>query len=101
MMLTEDEFFRLINRMMNLAIQGKHTPERWNMIYSLYLLKEAGIYRRHCLRPLHIIDAELNLMRQELITRRLMKHAELFEHLSGDQYGGRKGCAAIDILVLT
>eukprot|EP00957_Ditylum_brightwellii_P142857 10885212-Ditylum_brightwellii.AAC.1 len=78
MMPTEDAFFSLITRMMNLAIQGKHTPERWKTIYNLYLLKEAGIYRRHCLRTLHIIDAELNLMRQELIARRLMKHAELF-----------------------
>eukprot|EP00957_Ditylum_brightwellii_P068277 5184055-Ditylum_brightwellii.AAC.1 len=85
---------------MNLAIQGKHTPERWKTIYKLYLLKEAEIYRRHRLRTLYIIDAELNLMRQELIVRRLMKNAELFEHLSGNQYGGRKGHAAIDILVL-
>eukprot|EP00957_Ditylum_brightwellii_P073482 5583774-Ditylum_brightwellii.AAC.1 len=58
--------------MMNLAIQGKHTPERWKTVYNLYLLKEAGIYRRHQLRMLHIIDVELNLTRQELITRRLM-----------------------------
>eukprot|EP00957_Ditylum_brightwellii_P000328 25565-Ditylum_brightwellii.AAC.1 len=82
--------------MMNLAIQGKHTPERWKTIYNLHLLKEAGIYRRHWLRMLHIIDAELNLMKRELIARRLMRHAEFFEHLSGNQYRGRKGRAAID-----
>eukprot|EP00957_Ditylum_brightwellii_P200065 15251731-Ditylum_brightwellii.AAC.1 len=86
--------------MMNLAIKGKHTPEQWKTIYNLYLLKEARIYRRHCLRTLHIIDVELNLMRRELISRRQMKHAELFEHLSGNQCGGRKGRGANDIPVL-
>eukprot|EP00957_Ditylum_brightwellii_P151494 11536762-Ditylum_brightwellii.AAC.1 len=81
--------------MMNLAIKGKHISEQWKTIYNLYILKEAGIYRRHCLSTLHIIDVELNMVRRELIARRLMKHAELFDHLSGNQYGGRKGCVAI------
>eukprot|EP00957_Ditylum_brightwellii_P049570 3759685-Ditylum_brightwellii.AAC.1 len=49
---------------------------------------------------LHIIEAQLNLVRREIITKRALKNVERHQHITEHQYGGRHGQEAIDVPVL-
>ena len=51
------------------------------------------------LRPLHEIEAELNLIRREVITRRLLKEAEKSQYLDDNSYGGRNGRCTMDAVM--
>ena len=74
--------------------------ERWSIIHNLFILKEENNYKIHRVRFLHIINAQLNLIRREIITRQLLQNAEHHEHITEHQYGGRQGREAIDVPVL-
>eukprot|EP00957_Ditylum_brightwellii_P009649 726962-Ditylum_brightwellii.AAC.1 len=57
------KFFNLISQITNLCVENKHPLQIWTIVYNLYLFKEAGNYRIHRLRMIHIIHAILNLVR--------------------------------------
>ena len=52
------------------------------------------------LRTLHNIEAELNLIRRELIVRHLIANAEQHNMVPMNNSGGRKGRSAIDVVML-
>ena len=54
----------------------------------------------HLLRPLHIIDAELNLVRRELVSRRLLWNAEIYDKIPPNNRGGISGKMAHDAVML-
>ena len=54
-----------------------HPLERWQKVHNMFICKDPGVYKINRLRVVHIIDAELNLVRRELITRRLLSNAEM------------------------
>ena len=58
------------------------------------------MYRINRLRALHIIEAELNLIRRELIARRLIHNAEMFNMIPMNNCGGRSGKTALDVVML-
>eukprot|EP00978_Attheya_sp_CCMP212_P001800 scaffold3707_cov83-Attheya_sp.AAC.1 len=69
-----DHFFDIILLTMQISIKHSEPLERWGTVHNLFLLKEQGNYKIHRLRFLvHKIDAELNLIRREIVARRLMK----------------------------
>eukprot|EP00957_Ditylum_brightwellii_P160444 12214389-Ditylum_brightwellii.AAC.1 len=81
----------------NLAIKYAYPLHSWVQVHNIYLLKESGNCKIHCLCMIYIIHAILNLMRRELVTRRTLQNEEEYHHLHTSQYGGRKGRSAIDI----
>eukprot|EP00957_Ditylum_brightwellii_P113479 8652513-Ditylum_brightwellii.AAC.1 len=60
------------------------------------MTKVSGDYRVGRLRTIHKIDVELNGHRREFVARRLMRHAEKYDHLADEQFGGRYGRTASD-----
>ena len=98
--MTTKEFFNIYSILYNKALQYGYPISRWRLIHNIFILKELGNYRIHRLRFLHIIEAELNQLRREIITKRLLKNAEEHNFLTEHQYGGRQGREAIDVPVL-
>ena len=72
----------------------------WIMILNLYLCKQAGNFKIHQLRTLHIIDALLNLLRRELITKQLLRNTEHHKFLTDNQWAGQNRRSAIDVPML-
>ena len=58
------------------------------------------MYKINRLRDLHIIEAELNLIRRELIARRLIQNAEAYNMIPMNNCGGRSGKTALDLVML-
>ena len=73
-----DTFLQIITDIINIAQNIEYPLRRWNTVHNLLALKELGVYCIDRLQHLHIIDAELNLIRQELISRRLLTNAETY-----------------------
>eukprot|EP00957_Ditylum_brightwellii_P124756 9508741-Ditylum_brightwellii.AAC.1 len=82
-----------------MAIYQKHQialPRLLNA-HNLYILKKLGVYKIHCLRTLHKLEYEVNLMQCEIIARCLMQNGERYKHFDDSQHGGHNGCNAVDI----
>ena len=62
--------------------------------------KDNGVYKINRLRDLHIIEAELNLKRRELIARRLIQNAEAYNMIPMNNCGGWSGKIALDVVML-
>ena len=99
-MLPEDTFLQLITTVINIAQYIEHPLTRWKVVFNLLFPKKHGVYTIDLLRPIHIIEAELNLIRRELITRRLLYNAEAFGAVPPNNYGGRAGKMANDAVML-
>jgi hypothetical protein len=99
--LSTEEYFRIFAKIYNTAINIGYPLKRWKIIHNLFTQKEKNNFKIHRLRFLHIIDAELNQIRRDIITRRLLANAERHNFISDNQYGGRQGREAIDIPTLT
>ena len=82
---TPEYFFDMLLLIIGIAMKHRVPLKRWKTVHNLFLLKEPGNYKIHRLRFLHKLDAELNLIRREFISRRLMKHAEKHHLLSDEQ----------------
>ena len=96
---TATEFFEMITNLINVS-QKVNTPlDRWKTVHNLFILKEPNNFNISRLRTIHKIDAELNLVRRELISRRLLRQAEKLKFLDDNSYGGRNGRCAIDAVM--
>ena len=98
--LTCDEFFQIITDIINLAQRLQYPLKRWRNVHNLFICKDKGVYKTARLRTLHTIEAELNLIRRELIARRLVRNAETFNMIPMNNSGGRKGRSPIDVVML-
>jgi len=52
--------------------------------------KDEGVPKLHRLRPLHLVEPEINALAKALWSRKLMKIANQEKIMTDDQYGGRK-----------
>jgi len=97
--MTGREFMQIITDVINLSQTCGEPLTRWKTVHNLFILKEPNNFKIHRLRALHKIDAELNLVRRELITRRLLRQAERQNFLDDNSYGGRNGRCANDAVM--
>ena len=97
--LTGDDFLQLIKDVINISQKLKYPLKRWKQVNNLFICKDPGVYKINRLRAIHCIDAEINLIRRELIARRLIQHAEAYNLIPNNNYGGRKGRTAIDVVM--
>ena len=65
-----------------------------------FIPKDKGVFKTAILITLHNIEAELNLIRRQLIARRLVSNSETFDMVTMNNSGGRKGKSAIDVVML-
>ena len=98
--LSGDEFFQIITDILELSQKYIHPLERWQKVHNMFICKDPGVYKINRLRVVHIIDAELNLVRRELITRRLLSNAEMHGMIPKNNFGGRNGKTANDAVML-
>ena len=89
--LTSHQFFKIIGDIMAIAKKHNIVLHRWSTVNNIFILKQKGNIKSHRLRFLHKLESELNTVRRELITRRIMPQAEKLKHLSEDQHGGQNG----------
>lgn len=95
-----NEFFKIITDMITMSQLLQHPLQRWTTAYNMFVYKQPGNFSIEKLRPIHQLEAELNLVRRELISRRLMKNAESYQRIPMNNSGGRKGRTAIDVVML-
>ena len=93
------QFFEMIQKVMWLAIETGKPPKRWLTVHNIYISKDQGSFKLERLRPLHKLEADLNLLRREMSARRLLKNIEKQQYLSDENYGGRKHRSAIDVVL--
>ena len=94
-----DTFFQLILDLITIAQKLQVPLTRWTIVHNIFIQKKSNDYRPHRLRALHKIDAELNLIRRELIAKRLLRNAEQYNYLDDSNYGGRNGKTANDAVM--
>ena len=74
-----DAFSKIILDVIQISQKLKHPLRRWNKVNNIFIPKDPGLRLITRLRPLHEIEAELNFIRRELISRRLIKNAEEYD----------------------
>ena len=84
------EVFRDLYEINRIALQRGIILERWKVTVTVLIPKEEGTPKIHRLRPLHIVEPEVNALAKALWASKLMRLAETTNNMSNDQYGGRK-----------
>ena len=95
-----NEFFHIITDVINISQRLQYPLKRWLQVHNFFIPKDKGVFKPARLRTLHNIEAELNLIRRELIARRLVTNAEYHTMVPMNNSGGRKGRSAIDVVML-
>ena len=76
---------------MKLAMQNNIVLNRYKKVAITLLEKDQGSPKIHRLRPICIVEAELNCITKSHWSQKLMRTIEKNKTLTEDQYGGRKG----------
>jgi len=87
----DDSMLKTIYKIMNMSMQTGIILERYTKVAITLLEKDLGRPRIHRLRPICIVEAELNCLAKQHWSRDLMWHVELNKSITNDQYGGRRG----------
>ena len=97
--ISEEQFFGMVQKVIWLAIETGKPPTRWLTVHNMYIPKDEGSYKLGRLRPLHKLEADLNLVRREMSAKRLISSVEDQQYLSDENYGGRNNRSAIDVVL--
>ena len=95
-----DEFLTIILDIINLSQTLQYPLRRWNIVNNIFIPKDPGVRLITRLRPLHEIEAELNFIRRELISRRLIKNSEEYNMIPMNNILGQQGKTALDVFML-
>jgi len=87
----------MIFQVLQLAVQHTHTLQWWCIIWNLFLEKDPGQPKISCLRAIHLLEADLNLLWKYFSAQGFFKTAEDNDLLTDQQGGCRKGFSAIDM----
>ena len=66
----------MIQKVIWLAVETGIPPDRWLTVHNMYIPKDHGSYKLGRLRPLHKLEADLNLVRREMSAKRLLMSVE-------------------------
>jgi hypothetical protein len=81
-------------RLLELAVNHKHSYKRWQQVANLMLEKDFGIPKIHQLRIIHLYEADLNLLMGIYFARTLVSHIEDHHGFNIGCYGNRPGLSA-------
>ena len=79
-----------IFKVMCIALKHGLVPDRWKNTVTTLICKDNNTPYIHRLRPLHIVEAEMQFFSKYQWSHRLINQAEHFKNISPSQYGGRK-----------
>ena len=88
--MTAEEYFHIQAKKLNLAISLAHPLKRWKTVHMLLLPKDDDTIPNNRMRPIDSFDAEINLLRQILVSHRTIHQAEQQNTITNNQWGGRK-----------
>jgi hypothetical protein len=97
--LTDETFFTLLITIYQICLKNRYPLKRWKTCLNLFIPKDPGSCKLHRLRVIHIVDTCLNFLRRFFIARRLLRHVEDHHALASEQWGGRPGRTAIDLVM--
>jgi len=86
----EPKIFEDMYEIMNISYKHGIMLKRWKKTVTVLIPKDKGIPQIHRLRPLHIVEPEVNAIAKALWAKKLMKVAESNGNMTDDQFGGRK-----------
>ena len=86
----EPQIFKNIFDVMNIAMGEGIILTRWKKTVTVLIPKDEGVPKIHRLRPLHIVEPEVNAIAKALWAKKLMRIAESSNNMTDNQYGGRK-----------
>jgi hypothetical protein len=75
--------------MRDLPYRFGFSPQHWQSITDVEILKKSGVYNIDKMRMITLMDAAYNMNNKQL-GRDVMKHAESLQNLAREQYGSRK-----------
>ena len=87
----DDTMLHIIFKIMNMLMKSGEILHRYSKVSITLLEKDTGSPKIHRLRPVCIVEAELNCIAKHHWSRELMKHVERENTITDDQYGGRRG----------
>ena len=90
----EPKIFEDMYEIMNISYKHGIMLQRWKKTVTVLIPKDKGIPKIHRLRPLHIVEPEVNALAKALWAKKLMKVAESNGNMTNDQFGGRKNMQA-------
>ena len=79
-----------IYKLLCLSLQHGVVLERWKTTVTTLICKDDNIPYIHRLRPLHIIEAEMQFFSKCQWSHKLISQAERHKNITSSQYGGRK-----------
>jgi len=80
----DDSMLKTIYKIMNMSMQTGIILERYTKVAITLLEKDLGRPRIHRLRPICIVEAELNCLAKQHWSRDLMRHVELNKSITND-----------------
>jgi hypothetical protein len=86
---TDDEINSFDAALWGLPYRYGFSPDHWQAITEVEILKKAGVYDIDKMRTITLMDAAYNMNNKQL-GRDVMKHAERHNNLAREQYGSRK-----------
>jgi hypothetical protein len=91
----QDKLLKDINTLLRqLPYQFGFSPEAWQIIMDVEILKKAGIYEVELMRTIQLMHTKFNMNNKKL-GQDMMSFAELCRAQSGEQFGSRKHHQAI------
>ena len=81
----------------NLTAQHNIILQQWRKVHTLMKPKDPGIPKINRLRPLNIIEVNLNLLLRIILARRLLKQAEKNKEIVDETWGLRKHQSSGDL----
>ena len=90
-----------IFKIMCLSLQYGIVLERWKKTITTVICKDDDTPYIHRLRPLHIVEAELQFFSKYQWSYKLINQAESLKNISPSQYGGRKNKQAQSSVINT
>ena len=94
-----DDFIQALLDIINISKLLQLPLTRWETVHTIFIRKDQNNSNVKRLRAIHKIDAELNLIRRELIAKRLLRHAETYNFIPENNFGGRNGKTANDVVI--
>jgi len=94
---TSSDVMQLIHKLLVMAVRHCHTFDRWNTIWNFFIKKDLGNPQIDCLRTLHLLEADYNLLLKWFGPQGVLQCVERNQQLTDNQGGSRKGRSAIDL----
>ena len=85
----DDTLLHSIYTIMDISMQHCVIPSRFTLVALTLLEKEPGSPKIHRLRPIALVETELNCVAKAHWAQDLMRHIEAQKSITDDQYGGR------------